>query len=324
MKAPVLTFANNRDGAGKASLIHHLAWMLASLNKRVIAVDLDPQMHLTSAFLDNEQVESILAAGSAGSTIHQCVQSLSSYGALSRPVLQEITNGLWFLPGDINLSGFEDELSTAWHRNLTHPDQYALRVLTALSQILQWAAADIQPDLLLVDLGPGLGALNRSGLFATDFIAIPLDSTPASLHGLRQLGAALKHWKQIWQTQAGPCPQVGKMQPIGYLYQQQSLLPDRQTQVMATWARQLPGVYRESMLGLSPLEGITPANDPECIGLMKNFRSLSQMAKEKRKPMFCLTPADGAIGCHASAAVDAGKHFRQLAREIAARSGVEV
>ncbi|MFM8475832.1 MAG: ParA family protein, partial [Planctomycetaceae bacterium] len=203
MKAPVLTFANNRDGAGKASLIHHLAWMLASLNKRVIAVDLDPQMHLTSAFLDNEQVESILAAGSAGSTIHQCVQSLSSYGALSRPVLQEITNGLWFLPGDINLSGFEDELSTAWHRNLTHPDQYALRVLTALSQILQWAAADIQPDLLLVDLGPGLGALNRSGLFATDYIAIPLDSDPASLHGLRPLGAALKNWKQSWQTQAG-------------------------------------------------------------------------------------------------------------------------
>jgi len=254
MNSPVLTFVNNRDGAGKASLIYHLAWMLTSLNKRVIA----------------------------------------------------------------------DELSTAWHHCLTHPDQHALRVFTALSQILQWAAADIQPDLLLVDLGPGLGALNRSGLFATDYIAIPLDSAPVSLHGLRPLGAALKNWKQSWQTQAGRCPHVGKMQPIGYLYQQQSLRPDRQMQVVETWASQIPGVYRESLLDLPRVQGITPASDPECIGMVKNFRSLNQMAKEKRKPMFCLTPADGAIGCHASAAVDAEKHFRQLARQVAARSGVEI
>lgn len=40
------------------------------------------------------------------------------------------------------------------------------------------------------------------------------------------------------------------------------------------------------------------------------------MAQDARKPMFHLTPADGAIGGHAGAVQDCGKQFRQLAERI--------
>ncbi|MDM8563863.1 ParA family protein, partial [Candidatus Marithioploca araucensis] len=51
MSLPILTFFNNKRGVGKTSLLYHLAWMFAELDKRVVAVDLDPQANLTAAFL---------------------------------------------------------------------------------------------------------------------------------------------------------------------------------------------------------------------------------------------------------------------------------
>ena len=46
-------------------------------------------------------------------------------------------------------------------------------------------------------------------------------------------------------------------------------------------------------------------------GTLRNYRSLMPMAQEARKPMFDLSPADGAIGSHA-----------QLAEAIAEASGL--
>ena len=55
----MLTFFNNKGGVGKTSLIYHLAWMFASLNKRVVLADLDPQANLTAACLDEDRIEAI-------------------------------------------------------------------------------------------------------------------------------------------------------------------------------------------------------------------------------------------------------------------------
>ena len=57
MSIPVLTFFNNKGGVGKTSLVYHLAWMFSEMGKRVVAIDLDPQANLTSAFLTEEKLE---------------------------------------------------------------------------------------------------------------------------------------------------------------------------------------------------------------------------------------------------------------------------
>ena len=56
-----LTFFNNKGGVGKTSLVYHLTWMFAKLGINVVAIDLDPQSNLTSAFLSEEQVEDLWA-----------------------------------------------------------------------------------------------------------------------------------------------------------------------------------------------------------------------------------------------------------------------
>jgi hypothetical protein len=62
--------------------------------------------------------------------------------------------------------------------------------------------------------------------------------------------------------------------------------------------------------------------DPELLALLKHYRSLMPMAREARKPMFHLKPADGAIGAHFQAALDARRDFEALARAIAAKANL--
>lgn len=59
MSVPVLTFFNHKGGVGKTSLVFHLARMLSEMGKSVVAIDLDPQANLTSAFLDEDDLEAL-------------------------------------------------------------------------------------------------------------------------------------------------------------------------------------------------------------------------------------------------------------------------
>lgn len=335
MSAPVLTFFNNKGGVGKTSLIYHLAWMFSSLRKRVVIIDLDPQANLTAAFLDEDKIESIWDQQNIGSTIYQCVKPLmTGVGDIADPMLQNIATDLYLLPGDVNLSGYEDALSGEWPNSMGDNNLYRpMRILSSFWQVMQMAAAKVQADIVLVDIGSNLGAINRSVLVATNYVVIPLGTDLFSLQGLKNLGPTLRSWKNLWQkrldnwngsTERGTFPNfllpLGLMQPIGYLCQQHGVRLDRPVKVYDKWVQRIPRVYRESVLNQDAApDNIRQEDDPYCLATIRHYRSLIPMAQEHRKPIFALTSADGAIGSHANAVQDAKRDFKQLALKIAAQ-----
>lgn len=338
MSAPVLTFFNNKGGVGKTSLIYHLAWMFASLRKRVVIVDLDPQANLTAAFLDEDKIEALWEQQDVGSTVYQCVKPLTGVGDIAEPVLQNVATDLYLLPGDVNLSGYEDALSAEWPNSMGDNNLYRpMRILSSFWQVMQMAAGKVQADIVLVDIGPNLGAINRSVLIATDYVVIPLGADLFSLQGLKNLGPTLRSWKNLWQKRLDnwntaaeknsfpdfKLPQA-KMQPVGYLCQQHSVRLDRPVRAYDKWAQRIPSVYRKSVLNQTPVEDVRQEDDPYCLATIKHYRSLIPMAQEHRKPIFNLTSADGAIGSHFGAVQDAKKDFRQLATKIAVQMGVKM
>ena len=50
-----------------------------------------------------------------------------------------------------------------------------------------------------MDLGPNLGAINRSALIAADYVVVPLLPGLSSLQGLNNLGLTLRRWRGEWQ-----------------------------------------------------------------------------------------------------------------------------
>lgn len=328
MSVPVLTFFNNKGGVGKTSLVFHLAWMFSEMGKRVVAIDLDPQANLTSAFLPEETLEELWDPPSpptVGTTIFRCIEPLTRVGDIRPPVTQNINARLHLVPGDLALAGFEDQLSGAWTaamdsnpNNLYRP----FRLLTAFWQVAQMAAQQHNADLILADVGPNLGAINRSALIGSDHVVIPLAADLFSLQGLRNLGPTLAGWRTDWCRRTSNWAQPdfdlpsGAMKPEGYILMQHMERLSRPVKAYKKWGDRIPDTYRDSVLRQS---NVGVANDGNCLARLKHYRSLVPMAQEVRKPIFHLSSADGAIGSHSQAVRDAWSDFKALAVAIESR-----
>ena len=332
MTVPVLTFFNNKGGVGKTSLVYHLAWMLSESGHRVLACDLDPQANLTAMFLAEDRLEAVYEGVDNGSpppsgTIFECVRPLMEVGDLSSPTLQVITDELRLIPGDLALAGFEDTLSAEWPNALRSSEVYRpFRILTAFSTIMQDGARQMDASIILADVGPNLGAINRSALIATDYVVVPVGADLFSLRGLRNLGPTLRSWRTEWKkrfenwSEPGFDLPAGRMEPIGYVVQQHGVRLSRPVRAYDKWVNRIPGEYARSLLG--DAEGPyarTPESDEDALATIRHYRSLVPMAQEARKPVFKLTSADGAIGSHAVAANSAYGDFRDLASNIVER-----
>jgi cellulose biosynthesis protein BcsQ len=323
MNCPTIAFFNNKGGVGKTALVYHLAWMYQTLGLKVLAVDFDPQANLTSAFLDEDQLEEIWLSD-APNTVFRCFQPLiRGIGDIADPIVERIEDGLSLLNGDLQLSGFEDDLSAEWPGCLDRKER-SFRVISAFWRLIQAAAATEQVDIVLIDLGPNLGAINRSALIAADYVVVPLSPDLFSLQGLKNLGPTLFRWREEWQERLArnPVPDLllppGQMQPIGYVILQHGVRFDRPVKSFKRWIERIPGTYHHRVLRndhCQPINNIL--NDPECLALLKNYQSLMPMAQEARKPIFQLKPADGAIGSHIAAVNHVYDDFKRLALRIA-------
>lgn len=325
MSVPTIAFFNNKGGVGKTSMVYHLAWMLADDGRRVIAADLDPQSNLTAAFLDEDRLEQVMPENGPPLTVYGALLPLKrGTGDIAAPHVENVGERLGLIPGDMALSTFEDQLSEVWPKCLDR-DERSFRVISAFWRILQQAAGRHGAEVVLIDLGPNLGAINRAALIASDLVVIPLSPDLFSLQGLRNLGPALRHWRTEWQERRERNPIAdlelprGEIRPIGYIVLRHTIRLDRPVRAFERWMSLIPSTYAEAVLDQRPVN-LTLDKDPNCIAKLKDYRSLMPLAQEARKPIFALKPADGALGAHSNAVADAYRDFQAVARAIAAKA----
>lgn len=322
-----IAFFNNKGGVGKTSMVYHLAWMLRELGKTVLAADLDPQSNLTSAFVDENGLEALWPDGPHPRTMLGAVTKLSEgLGDIEPPAPWVASPGLGLIPGDLGLSVFEDRLSEAWSQCLHDNKANAgigFRVVTAFARVIREVGRGFDADVALIDVGPNIGALNRAALVASDSVVVPLGADLFSLQGLRNLGPTLADWRTGWTNRRGrptvpPGLQLptGDMCPIGYVLLNPSVRENRPVKAYRKWAERIPAIYARHVLNAAGPVTQDPEADPNCLGMLKHFKSLMPMAQDARKPMFLLKPADGAIGGHAAAVQDCYSQFHRLALKI--------
>lgn len=315
---------NNKGEVGKTTLVYHLAHMLPRVGVRTIAIDLDPQANLTSAFFDEDRLETLWEEGSQ--TILEAINPiLAGTGDIKSVEPIEVAEGLGVLAGNLALSRFEDRLAESWPKAINN-DEAALRVTTAFFRAIQNAAKATSSVLALIDVGPNLGAINRAALLAADHLLIPLAADLFSLQGLRNLGPTVRQWRQAWgrmQTFVSAPFDLpkGEMEPLGYVVLQHAIRLDRPAKHYAKWMARIPEEYLTAVLGKKT--GTRVRNpDPALLATLRNYRSLMPMAQDVRKPMFDLRPADGAIGSHATLVKKCHEDFEELARKLVEVAGV--
>jgi chromosome partitioning protein len=303
MAIPILTLFHPRGGSGKTFLTHHLAWMFAEMGIRVLAVDLDPDAGLTTAFLEEGRIVDLWMGEEKPTTVSQGLARLREAGDIPSLSIEEIGEGLGLVPGHPSLWLWEEEFGRAWD----HADAPS----AALLRLLRSAADSYSADIVLLDLASNLGAVNHNALQAADFLVLPVLTDAFSSQHLLCAGAVLRRWRK----------QSAGMEPAGYVVLQAGIrldLPSREPAPLSEIRR----IYHEVLLGKLDKDP-RPAEDPGCLGVLPDFRGLLSMAREARKPIFHLKPADGAGSSHLKAAQKAYGLFKPLALQIARRVGVE-
>lgn len=317
----VITFFNNKGGVGKTTMVYHIAWMLSELGKRVIAVDLDPQSNLSAMFLDPERLEEIIENESDSVTLLHSITPITEGEGYSPVHIEKINEHIGLLVGNLALSTFEDRLSDAWLKCLSK-DVYSFRITSIFNTIINDARKRWKADVVVVDIGPNLGAINRSVIISSDYIILPVASDLFSIQGIKNLGKTLTSWREDWKLRArlNPKPDTlkipnGKMEAGGYVVMQYTAKERRPVKSYLKWANRIPNVYGAYVLK-EDSKDTRVEDDVNCIGLLKHYHSLAPMAMEARKPIFLLKPADGAIGAHMYAVNKSYDDFKKITKNV--------
>ncbi len=152
---------NQKGGVGKTTTVANTAAALAAMGSKVVAIDLDPQAHLTIHLgLDPQTI-------SSGS-----YRVLTQSAKVEQEILLTRLN-LWLLPANINLVGAETELVSVVGRE------------TILREGLE--EVEDKFDYCFIDCPPSLGLLTLNALAAAQEVLIPLQPHFLALQGFGKL-----------------------------------------------------------------------------------------------------------------------------------------
>lgn len=333
-----IAFFNHKGGVGKTTMLFNSAIEMGRLGYRVLMVDLDAQANLTAIALEDEKLDRLYppAPQVSPETVAGAFAPLvSGAGDLATPHALEVRkDGVWLLPGDIQLSTFEAILPNAWTESLAGNER-GFRVTSAAYRMIQEGAAEVESDYVFVDLGPNVGALNRAVLLGSDYLILPMASDLFSLRALPSVGQSLDTWIRQWGTARKVVPTTlpfalppGLPKVLGYVSQQFNIYRGEATLAFSDWIDRMPDAIRRGLLepmaqhedGRGGTLAQPAANGDAKVGDLKNFHSLVPHAQTLRRAIFELEADEVIRGGQLTRARGSEEQFRDLCEEIVRRT----
>ncbi|MDD5042400.1 MAG: AAA family ATPase [Candidatus Omnitrophica bacterium] len=326
MKA--IAIFNNKGGVGKTTFLCNLASYLRIFHKKkVLVVDADPQCNATIYLLPADRVAEIYGADNR-STIYKFIDPLKRGKGYFRGnfILEKSARfQLDLIPGDPNLALAEDLLATDW----THGCSGEPRGLQTTFIFWNLISKFRKYDFIFFDVGPSLGAINRSVLLSSDYFVMPISSDVFSLMAIKNISQALNKWKTAlvkgldsYEDENRNRYNINnklvnwKLKFAGYIIQQYTAKTKQGTrQPVKAYERilkQVPSVIKKHLV-----DGFASFHrDNYKLGEIPNLHSIIPMSQSVQSPVFGLKAKDGVVGAHFAKVNDAKKIYSEIARSF--------
>lgn len=328
-----IAFFNHKGGVGKTTLTVNIADALSEMGKTVLLVDADPQCNLTSFYLDEPKLESLLEESDEkdGNTLWSAVKPVvEGRGAiLEIPSIQVPDRQIHILPGDVLLSDYEEVLPEAWTECFARRTR-GYDITTALARVTSATAKRVNADVCLYDVGPNVGALNRAVLLDCDYFLTPVAADLFSLRALSTVGRSVGKWITDWQTilDLASVPDKkrlfhGKPSYLGYVTSAFKVNSGASAaNPHAEWEKKIAPRVRDRII--KELVAIDPAlvftGSGNKVGGVKHFHSLAPAAQ---KYGIAIGSLRGQVNPgHYPQVDEARDQFTAIARELIKRAGI--
>jgi cellulose biosynthesis protein BcsQ len=314
----VITLFNNKGGVGKTTLCVNIAsYLKKKCGQKVILLDADPQANSTQMMIPEDRWNNFYEEQHSSATIMDFLAPLEE-GDASIKIIEipykatDVDNrfGIDLIPGHPRLSIIEDILSDSWNKSVSG-DLGGVRKTNWLKMLVESVKDNY--DFMFIDLGPSLGALNRSILLNTDFVVIPMGSDIFSLVGIENISSWMRNWKRTYKNgisilEANNNPAVLQKYPL-------NLYKELKTQIVGFSVQQyFTKTFKTGRRPVAAYDKIM-SQIPDAIG--KNLQeyifnnlsiedlnlgdvpylnSIVPLAQSNNAPMYDLKGSDGIIG----------------------------
>ena len=303
---------NHKGGVSKTTTTFNLGWMLASKGKRVVLVDTDPQSNLTGLALgyggyddDDNQLsffyernkERNLKAGLA-----PAFESRPSPMKAVDCVAVDGCNGLFLLPGHIELSEYEVTLGIA--QELSGSIQTLQNLPGSISVLIERTAKQYKADYVLIDMNPSLSSFNQNLLMTSEYFIVPTNPDSYSVMAIDSLANVLPKWHS-WAQRAKSLPILKEavypfpnVTPkfLGTIIQNYRPREGRPAKAFEIWIEQInervvsrlvPELRKSNMV--LPEDMYSIIDEEYCLASIPDFNSLIAKSQTHRTPVFALS-----------------------------------
>lgn len=190
---------NHKGGVSKTTTTFNLGWKLASLGKRVVMVDADPQCNLTGMVLGyggRTELDDFYEREPGRNIRDALVPAFESRPTPIEAIECVPVAGqerLFLLPGHIGLSEYEVTLGIA--QELSGSIQTLRNLPGSFSYLLRETAQHHNADYTLVDMNPSLSAINQNLLMTSEFFLLPTSPDYFSVMAIDALATVLPRWR---------------------------------------------------------------------------------------------------------------------------------
>jgi chromosome partitioning protein len=191
-----IVFFNHKGGVSKTTTTYNLGWMMAQLGKKVLLVDADPQCNLTSLLLgddfDDYYTNDITKFQNIKDGVKVAfegkpkpIDSVSCFSPMQN-------KNLFLLAGHANLTEYDASLSFAQTSN--NAITALMNLPGAFNNLIIKTAERYDIDFVLIDVNPGLSAINQNLFTLSDAFIVPTNPDPFSIMAINALSNVLPRW----------------------------------------------------------------------------------------------------------------------------------